>query len=90
MTALDEKGCRALVWKLCSGLGWNIHSEPGVRYVLLDRAGGWITFGQSMAEIVESLCEHSCAETTDLAALPAWMRECSSIEELAVKAEVAL
>lgn len=85
MTVLDEKRCRELVGKLCSGLGWSVRPAPGVRYMLLDRNGRWITFGQSMAEVVASLCDRVYPDI-----LPAWMRGCSSSEELALKAEVTL
>jgi len=90
VTALDEERCRALVEKLCSGLGWSVRPAPAVRYMLLDRAGRRITFGQSMSEIVESLCYWSWTWIDDPDVMPAWLRECSSPEELMVKAEVAL
>lgn len=85
MTPLDEKRCRTLVRKLCSRLGWNVRPAPAVRYILLDRNGRWITFGQSMAEVVASLCDRVYPDI-----LPAWIQGCSSLEELALKAEVAL
>ena len=87
---LAEKKCQVLVWKLCSSLGWNIYSAPGARYVLLDQTSRRITFGQSMIEVVESLCYLSRSRFFDLTTLPTWMRECSSIEELILKAEVVL
>ena len=87
MTALDEERCRALVGKLCSGLGWSVCPAPAVRYVLFDRTGRWITFGQSMVDVVEALCG---PWTADPGEAPAWMLECSSPEELALKIEVAL
>lgn len=85
MTVLDEERCRELVGKLCSGLGWSVRERADIRYVLLNRAGGWITFGQSMTKIVMSLCEQPPSY-----AIPKWILECSSPEELALKAEVAL
>jgi len=85
VTEPDEEMCRALVERLCSGLGWSVRPAPAVRYVLFDRTGRWLTFGQSMAWLVASLCDRSCSGM-----LPAWMQGCSSPEELALKAEVAL
>ena len=82
---MTEERCRALVERLCSGLGWSVRPAPGVRCVLFDQKGRWITFGQSMAWLVASLCDWSYSDI-----LPAWMQRCSSPEELALKAEVAL
>ena len=90
MTALDEERCRTLVERLCAGLGWNVWTAPAVRYVLFDRAGRWITFGQSMSDVVKSLYDRSYPDRSYPDVMPAWMRECSSLEELALKAEVAL
>lgn len=90
MTALDEERCRDLVGKLCSGLGWSVRPAPAVRYVLFDRDGRWITFGQSMADVVVSLCDRSYPDRSYPDVLPAWIRLCSSPEELALKTEVAL
>ena len=90
MTALGEERCRELVGKLCSGLGWSVRPGPSMRYVLFDEAGRWITFGQSMSDVVESLCDRSWTGIIDAVAMPAWLRECVSPEELAVKVEVSL
>ena len=87
MTALDEERCRTLVERLCSGLGWSVRPAPAARHVLFNRDGRWITFGQSMSDVVESLCG---GWTASLNSVPAWLRECSSPEELELKTEVAL
>ena len=90
MTALDEKTCRELVGKLCSGLGWSVRPAPAVQHVLFDRDGRWITFGQSMSDVVASLCDRSYPDRSYPDVLPAWLRECSSPEELELKVEVTL
>lgn len=90
MTVLDEERCRLLIEKLCLSLGWTVRPAPAVRHVLFDRDGRWITFGQSMAEVVMSLCDRSYPDRSYPDVLPAWIRLCSSPEELALKAEVVL
>lgn len=91
VTVLDEERCRILVEKLCSSLGLTVSSAPAVRYVLFDETGlRWIAFGQSMAEIVGSLCDPSWSRIVGPRALPACLQGCASPEELELKAEVAL
>lgn len=90
MTVLDEETCGALVGRLCSRLGWSVRPAPAVRHVLFDRDGRWITFGQSAAEVVASLCDPAWAKIAAEGGLPAALLGCSSPEELALKAEVAL
>ena len=93
MNALDEEKCQELVEKLCSSLGWSVRQAPHARYMLFNRDNRWVTFGQSMAEIVESLCDPSWDGMAGIAytlQMPAGLQGCASPEELALKAEALL
>jgi len=45
VTVLGEERCRALVGKLCAGLGWEVRPVPGVRKVLFTGEDKWVAFG---------------------------------------------
>jgi hypothetical protein len=87
---MTEERCGALVGRLCSRLGWSVRPAPAVRYVLFDRDGRWITFGQSAEEIVATLCDPAWAKIAAEGGLPAGLQGCSSPEELALKIEASL
>lgn len=89
MTALDEERCRALVERLCSGLGWSVRPVPGVHKVLFTSEDRWVAFGWTWSEVFACFYDnvHVFAMLPDI---PAWTRPCGSPEELAMKIEVAL
>ena len=86
---MTEERCRALVERLCSGLGWSVRPAPAVRYVLFTGEDRWVAFGQTWSDVFACFYDnvHVFAMSPDI---PAWTRPCGSAEELAMKIEVAL
>ena len=93
MTALGEERCRALVGKLCSGLGWEVRPAYGNPYVLFTDEGKWCAFGGTWAKLYASFCENAYGFAypfINVPHVPRWARSCSSPEELALKIEALL
>ena len=90
MTALDEERCRALVEKLCSGLGWEVKPVSGIPYALFTHEDRWCAFGGTWKELYENFCESAYGFAYTYVDIPKWARRCSSPEELALKIEAAL
>jgi len=90
VNALDEKTCRALVEKLCSGLGWEIKRVPGMPYVLFTRKDRWCAFGETWKSLYANFCESAYGFAYPFIDIPRWTRLCSSPEELAMRIEVML
>lgn len=90
MNALTEERCRALIEKLCSGLGWEVMRKPEMPYVLFTRKDRYCAFGGTWKELYASFCESAYGFAYPFVDIPRWTRSCSSPEELAMKIEVAL
>lgn len=90
MNVLDEKTCRGLVGKLCSGLGWEVKPVLEMPYVLFTREDRWCAFGNTWAELYANFCESAYGFAYPFVDIPRWARLCASPEELAMKIEVSL
>jgi len=90
VSTLDEKTCRELVERLCSGLGWSVRRAPAARYVLFTGGDRWCAFGETWKGLYAHFCESAYGFAYPFADIPGWARRCSSPEELAVKIGVML
>jgi hypothetical protein len=90
VTVLDEKKCRELVGKLCSGLGWEVKRVAEMPYVLFTGEDRWCAFGGTWKNLYENFHESSYEFIYPFNDIPRWIRLCSSPEELALKIEVTL
>lgn len=90
MTVLDEKRCRELVGKLCSGLGWEVKRVAEMPYVLFTGEDRYCAFGETWKALYANFCKSAYGFAYPFVDVPRWTRQCSSPEELAMKIEVML